>query len=73
MVVSLHDVNLARERFGRLIGLKAGLLQFDLPTAEVTEDRLRELYGEEFGMAVANFGLPDADNSKPNIIVTGCG
>ena len=73
MVVSLHDVNLARERFSRLIGLKDGLLQFDLPTVEVTEDRLRELYGEEFGIAVANFGLPDADNSKQNMIVTGCG
>jgi phosphonate transport system ATP-binding protein len=73
LVVSLHDVNLARERFNRLIGLKDGLLQFDLPTVEVTEDRLRELYGEEFGMAVANFGLPDADDSKQNIIVTGCG
>ena len=73
LVVSLHDVNLARERFGRLIGLKAGLLQFDLPTSEVTEDRLRELYGEEFGMAVANFGLPDADTSQQSVIVTGCG
>ena len=73
LVVSLHDVNLARERFSRLIGLKDGLLQFDLPTAEVTEDRLRELYGEEFGMAVANFGLPDADASQQSVIVTGCG
>lgn len=73
MVVSLHDVNLARERFSRLIGLKNGLLQFDLPTAEVTEERLRELYGEEFGIAAANFGLPDASTSQQSIIVTGCG
>ena len=73
MVVSLHDVNLARERFSRLIGLKAGLLQFDLPTSEVTEERLRELYGEEFGIAVAHFGLPDASTSQQSVIVTGCG
>ena len=73
LVVSLHDVNLARERFSRLIGLKAGLLQFDLPTSEVTEERLRELYGEEFGIAVANFGLPDAGTSQQSVIVTGCG
>jgi phosphonate transport system ATP-binding protein len=73
MVVSLHDVNLARERFGRLIGLRDGLLQFDLPTSEVTEDRLRELYGEEFGIAVASFGLPDAGASQQSIIVTACG
>lgn len=73
LVASLHDVNLARERFSRLIGLKAGLLQFDLPTSEVTEDRLRELYGEEFGIAVAHFGLPDADTAQQSVIVTGCG
>ena len=68
-----RSVNLARERFSRLIGLKDGLLQFDLPTSEVTEDRLRELYGEEFGIAVANFGLPDAGTSQQSVIVAGCG
>ena len=73
MVVSLHDVNLARERFSRLIGLKDGLLQFDLPTGEVTEARLRELYGEEFGIAVANFGLPDAGASQQSVVISGCG
>ena len=72
LVVSLHDVNLARERFSRLIGLRAGLLQFDLPTHAVTEDRLRELYGEEFGMAVANFALPDTEVPQSSVIVTGC-
>ena len=72
-VVSLHDVNLARKRFSRLIGLKDGLLQFDLPTEEVTEERLRELYGAEFGIAVASFGLPDASASQQSVIVTGCG
>ena len=73
LVVSLHDVNLARERFSRLIGLKDGLLQFDLPTNEVTEARLRELYGEEFGIAVANFGLPDAGASQQSVVISGCG
>ncbi len=73
LVVSLHDVNLARARFNRLIGLKDGLLQFDLPTTDVTEERLRELYGEEFGIAVANFGLPDPDALQQSVVVTGCG
>jgi phosphonate transport system ATP-binding protein len=73
LVVSLHDVNLARERFARLIGLKDGELQFDLPTSEVTEARLRELYGAEFGIAVANFELPEADNAVPTVVVAGCG
>jgi phosphonate transport system ATP-binding protein len=47
MVVSLHDVSLARARFGRLIGLRDGKVFFDLPNAQVTDDRLAELYGAE--------------------------
>jgi phosphonate transport system ATP-binding protein len=47
MVVSLHDVSLARARFGRLIGLRDGQVFFDLPNEQVTDDRLAELYGAE--------------------------
>jgi phosphonate transport system ATP-binding protein len=47
MVVSLHDVSLARARFGRLIGLRDGKVFFDLPSVQVTDDRLAELYGAE--------------------------
>jgi len=72
LIVSLHDVNLARERFTRLVGLREGQIQFDLPAAAVTDDRLRELYGAEFGMAVAGFALPEDDPNAPRVIVTGC-
>ncbi len=47
LVVSLHSVNLARARFGRLIGLRDGKVFFDLPNEQVTDDRLAELYGAE--------------------------
>lgn len=47
MVVSLHNVSLARARFGRLIGLRDGKVVFDLPNEQVTDDRLTELYGAE--------------------------
>jgi phosphonate transport system ATP-binding protein len=47
LVVSLHDVNLARARFGRLIGLRDGKVFFDLPNEQVTADWLAELYGAE--------------------------
>lgn len=44
LVASLHSVDLARKHFQRLIGLRNGQVQFDLPAAQVGEDRLRELY-----------------------------
>ncbi len=48
LVVSLHDVQLARARFARLIGLKAGHIHFDLPANAVDETTLADLYGAEF-------------------------
>jgi len=47
LVVSLHDVSLARARFARLIGLRDGRVFFDLPNEQVTDDWLAELYGAE--------------------------
>ena len=51
LVVSLHDVRLARARFSRLIGLKAGRVHFDLPANAVDEAALADLYGSEFAEA----------------------
>ena len=48
LVVSLHDVQLARQRFSRLVGLKAGRIHFDLPASTVDEATLADLYGAEF-------------------------
>jgi phosphonate transport system ATP-binding protein len=48
LVVSLHDVQLARARFARLIGLKDGRIHFDLPASAVDEATLADLYGAEF-------------------------
>ncbi|WP_438998709.1 phosphonate ABC transporter ATP-binding protein [Variovorax beijingensis] len=47
LVATLHDVPLALQHFPRIIGLREGSLAFDLPTAQVTPDLLRELYGQE--------------------------
>lgn len=47
LVVSLHDVDLARSRFRRLVGVRAGKVHFDLPVGEVTQALLAELYGAE--------------------------
>jgi len=48
LVATLHQVDVALERFPRIVGLKAGRLAFDLPAHEVTRELLAALYGSEF-------------------------
>jgi phosphonate transport system ATP-binding protein len=48
LVATLHQVDVALERFQRIVGLKAGRLAFDLPAHEVTRELLAVLYGSEF-------------------------
>ncbi|MDP3700131.1 MAG: ATP-binding cassette domain-containing protein [Hylemonella sp.] len=43
LVTTLHQVDVAT-RFPRVIGLRDGLLAFDLPGAQVTRERLAQLY-----------------------------
>jgi phosphonate transport system ATP-binding protein len=47
LVATLHDVPAALQHFPRILGLRDGRLEFDLPAAEVTADRLRDLYSQE--------------------------
>jgi phosphonate transport system ATP-binding protein len=44
LLTSLHSVEYARKYFKRIISLKNGKLFFDLPTEEVTDELLQELY-----------------------------
>lgn len=44
LLTSLHSVEYARKYFTRIIALKNGEIFFDLPTEEVTDDLLAELY-----------------------------
>jgi phosphonate transport system ATP-binding protein len=46
LVVTLHQVEVALARFPRIIGLREGLVAFDLPAQQVTQARLRELYAQ---------------------------
>lgn len=48
LIATLHQVDVALERFARIVGLKAGRVAFDLPAAQVTRDMLAALYGSEF-------------------------
>ncbi len=45
LVTTLHQVDVAT-RFARVIGLRDGELKFDLPSSEVTPQRLAELYDQ---------------------------
>ncbi len=49
LVATLHQVDMALAHFPRIVGLRGGQLQFDLPTAQVTTDRLERLYAQHEG------------------------
>lgn len=47
LVASLHAVDLALGNFTRIVGVKAGRIAFDLPSSEVSEALLHDLYASE--------------------------
>jgi phosphonate transport system ATP-binding protein len=57
LVVSIHDIALARAFFPRLVGLRQGRVVFDTPNAQVDEGALRDLYALE--------GLDAVEESAP--------
>ncbi len=46
LVATLHQVDAALAHFPRILGLREGRLQFDLPAAQVTPDLLARLYAQ---------------------------
>ncbi len=44
LIASIHSINLAREFFDRIVGLRNGLVQFDIPTTGIHDHMLEELY-----------------------------
>ena len=46
LVTTLHQVDMALAHFPRIVGLRDGALEFDLPTAQVSPDRLARLYAQ---------------------------
>lgn len=59
LVCTLHQVPMALRHFTRVIGLQEGQLAFDLPTAEVTPERLRALYAQHLD-ELEGAGIPNA-------------
>ena len=44
VLVSVHDPMLAREHCDRMIGLRAGVVAFDVPVDDVSDEQLEDLY-----------------------------
>jgi len=44
LITSLHSVKYAKKYFNRIIALRNGHVFFDLPTKDITESRLEDLY-----------------------------
>ncbi len=44
LVMTLHQVDVALARFARIVGLREGRLEFDLPSSQVTPQHLAALY-----------------------------
>ena len=61
LVCTLHQVPMALRHFTRVIGLHEGQLAFDLPSAEVSPERLRALYAQHLDELEG--GAPPADAS----------
>lgn len=58
LICTLHQVERALQAFPRIIGLRDGELAFDLPSAQVSQELLRQLYAQHedelFGPAPIN-------------------
>lgn len=51
LLISLHDIALAREYCDRIIGLRQGRILFDLPSQSVSDEQLSHLYDLEVSAA----------------------
>ena len=69
LVTTLHQVDAALAHFPRIVGLRDGTLAFDLPTAQVTPERLARLYAQRedelSGPAPAPDSAPLDDEAVP--------
>jgi phosphonate transport system ATP-binding protein len=68
LVASLHQVDVALERFPRIVGLRAGRVAFDQPAAQVTTAMLADLYGDELTSLDKPTPVPDFTLDAPAVV-----
>ena len=73
LVATLHQVDAALAHFPRIVGLRDGALAFDLPTAQVTPQRLADLYAQHEGeLRGEPAPAPDEPAAAPQPVVMHC-
>lgn len=73
LVATLHQVEMALSRFGRIVGLRDGQLQFDLPASEVTRERLGRLYAQHEHELLGDAPAPPAvEPAQPAPVAMHC-
>ena len=75
LVATLHQVDMALAHFPRIIGLRDGQLVFDLPSAQVSPERLAHLYDQhehELRGEALPTPLPEAEPASPAPVVMHC-
>jgi phosphonate transport system ATP-binding protein len=66
LVCSLHQVDMARAHFKRIVGLRDGRIVFDLPREQVSDEMIAALYANE-----TITPPPEADHETPARIAVG--
>lgn len=75
LVATLHQVDMALAHFPRIIGLRDGQLVFDLPSAQVSPERLAHLYAQfehELRGEAPPMPAPQASSTQPEPVVMHC-
>ena len=75
LVATLHQVDMALAHFDRIIGLRDGQLVFDLPSAQVSPERLAHLYDQhehELRGEAVPVALHEAAPATPAPVVMHC-
>jgi len=62
-VINIHDVALAQQFVGRIIGLRAGKIVYDGPPSGLSQDTLVAIYGEEDWTALSAKYKEDAEDA----------
>jgi phosphonate transport system ATP-binding protein len=73
LVATLHQVDVALRHFPRVVGMRDGKVAFDLPAAQVTRDKLAELYDQYEHELRGEVPLaPDAPPAAPQPVAMHC-
>lgn len=68
LIISLHDVDLARRYCSRVVALKDGKVVFDGASAALDERSLINLYGPQAAAALHQFYPPESALSAPQLL-----